>query len=71
MTLAIDCGGLNIKGSVLDSGATLHAQPVTVPKPYPLSPQRLIETIESMANGLPKFDRITVGMPGKIGRAHV
>ena len=66
MTLAIDCGGLNIKGSVLDSGATLHAQPVTVPTPYPLSPQRLIETIESMANGLPKFDRITDGMPGML-----
>lgn len=66
MTLAIDCGGLFIKGSVLDSGATLHAQLVTVPTPYPLTPKRLIETIEAMSMGLPKFDRITVGMPGML-----
>jgi polyphosphate glucokinase len=37
MTLAIDCGGLSIKASVLDSKGTLHAQPISTPTPYPLS----------------------------------
>mgnify|MGYP000498145236 CR=1 FL=1 len=66
MTLAIDCGGLFIKGSVLDSAGTLHAQPVAVPTPYPLSPTHLIETIDGISKGLPNFDRLTVGMPGML-----
>jgi len=66
MTLAIDCGGLFIKGSVLDSAGTLHAQPVAVPTPYPLSPTHLIQTIDDISKGLPNFDRLTVGMPGML-----
>jgi polyphosphate glucokinase len=66
MTLAIDCGGLFIKGSVLDAQGTMHANPVTVETPYPLSPQRLIEVIDSIAAQSPSFDRLTVGVPGMI-----
>jgi polyphosphate glucokinase len=66
MTLAIDCGGLSIKGSVLDSAGTLHAQPASIPTPYPLSPTRLIEVFDQLAEQLPQFDRITVGLPGMI-----
>ncbi len=65
-TLAIDCGGLFIKGSVLDDKGTMHANPVTVETPYPLSPERLISVFEELATKLPKYDRITVGMPGMI-----
>lgn len=66
MTLSIDCGGLSLKASVLDSAGTLHAQPISIPTPYPLSPQRLIQAFEELALQLPRFDRITVGMPGMI-----
>jgi polyphosphate glucokinase len=66
MTLAIDCGGLSLKASVLDSAGTLHAQPISIPTPYPLSPARLIEAFEEIAASLPSFDRITIGMPGMI-----
>lgn len=66
MTLALDCGGLFIKGSVLDLAGTMHSNPKVVPTPYPLTPQRLIEVFEEIASSLPKFDRITVGLPGMI-----
>jgi polyphosphate glucokinase len=66
MTLAIDCGGLFIKGSVLDNQGTMHANPITLETPYPLSPQRLIDVISEIADQSPPFDRLTVGLPGMI-----
>lgn len=66
MTLTVDCGGLSLKASVLDSAGTMHAQPISIPTPYPLSPTRLIEAFEELAGNLPPFDRITIGMPGMI-----
>ena len=65
-TLAVDCGGGGIKAAVLDSAGTLHAQPVRVETPYPLPPDRLVETIAVLAADLPAADRGTVGMPGMI-----
>ncbi|GIG19474.1 putative polyphosphate glucokinase PpgK [Cellulomonas chitinilytica] len=65
-TLAVDCGGGGIKASVLDAAGTLHAPAVRVPTPYPLPPDRLVETIAQIADGLPRADRVTVGMPGMI-----
>ena len=66
MTLAIDCGGSFIKGSILDAQGTMHANPITGPTPYPLSPDALIEVIQSIAKQLPTVDRVTVGLPGMI-----
>jgi polyphosphate glucokinase len=65
-TLAVDCGGSGIKGSVLDAAGTLHVAPVRVPTPYPLAPERLVETVLALAAGLPPAGRATVGMPGMI-----
>jgi polyphosphate glucokinase len=65
-TLSIDCGGLGIKASILDSQGTMHVQPIKVPTPYPLSPALFVETLVSIANSLPKAHRITIGMPGMI-----
>ncbi|GEA86280.1 ROK family protein [Cellulomonas cellasea] len=65
-TLAVDCGGGGIKASVLDAAGTLHAPAVRVPTPYPLPPDRPVETIASIADGLPRAGRATVGMPGMV-----
>jgi polyphosphate glucokinase len=62
MTLSIDCGGLSLKASVLDEAGTMHAQSVSVPTPYPLAPELLLETFAELAKKLPKFDRITAGV---------
>jgi polyphosphate glucokinase len=71
LTLAVDCGGLSIKASVLDASGTMHHPPVSHPTPYPLSPQLLTETLLSIASGLPSAVRLTVGMPGMIRRGVV
>jgi polyphosphate glucokinase len=66
LTLSVDCGGLGIKASVLDSAGTMRIPVIRVSTPYPLSPQRLVETIADLGKSLPKADRATVGMPGMI-----
>ena len=65
-TLAVDCGGGGIKASVLDAAGTMHVPPVRVPTPYPLPPERLVQTVVELAAQLPTADRATVGMPGMI-----
>ena len=65
-TLAIDCGGGGIKGSVLDEAGTMRAQPIRVPTPYPLSTSLFVSTLVDLAGQLPKAHRAPVGLPGMI-----
>lgn len=65
-TLAIDCGGGGIKGSVLDDAGTMRAKPLRVPTPYPLPPALFVKTLVDLGSRLPSADRVTVGMPGMI-----
>ena len=65
-TLAIDIGGTGIKGSVLDrEGRMLHDR-VRIKTPKSLTPAKLVELIATLARGLPRFDRISVGFPGVV-----
>ena len=66
LTLSIDCGGLFLKSCVLDDSGTMHSKPNRIETPYPLSPERFVETIAGIAADLPKSYRATVGMPGMI-----
>ncbi len=65
-TLAIDCGGSGIKGSVLDEQGTMLVPKVRIPTPYPLPPEAFLDALEQVAGPLPNADRVTVGMPGMI-----
>src|SRR6187402_3679498 len=65
-TLAIDCGGGGIKGSVLDETGTMRAQPIRVPTPYPLSTSLFVSTLVDLAAQLPPAEKATIGMPGMI-----
>ena len=65
-TLSIDCGGLYLKSCVLDEQGTIHAKPNRISTPYPLSPQRFVETMKEIQGNLPAAQRATVGMPGMI-----
>jgi polyphosphate glucokinase len=71
ITLSVDCGGSGIKAAVIDAAGTAHAEPVRMPTPYPLPPERLVETIAEIAAGLPRAQRVTVGLPGMIRRGVV
>ncbi len=65
-TLAIDCGGGGIKGSVLDEAGTMRTHPIRVPTPYPLTTGRFVQTLVDLGSRFPAADRVTVGMPGMI-----
>ena len=65
-TLGIDCGGTGLKGSVMDQNGQMIADPVRIPTPYPLPPEKFVRVLSGIAKKLPEFDRVTVGMPGMI-----
>ena len=65
-TLAIDCGGGGIKGSVLDATGTMRSAPIRIPTPYPLSTKLFVSTLLDLASQLPAVQRATVGLPGMI-----
>lgn len=44
----------------------MRANPIRVPTPYPMSPDRFVETLTDLADRLPGADRATVGVPGMI-----
>jgi polyphosphate glucokinase len=71
LTLAIDCGGTGIKGSVLDSDGAMVAERVRVLTPYPLPPERFLAVLTDLAARLPAAGRATVGMPGMIRHGRV
>lgn len=71
LTLAVDCGGTGIKGSVLDELGQMTAEQVRVRTPYPLPPDRFIGIITRISSELPSADRVTVGMPGMIRHGRV
>jgi polyphosphate glucokinase len=66
LTLAIDCGGSGIKGSIVSIEGDLLTERIRHETPYPLSPDRLIGIIEQIAAALPPSDRVTVGIPGMV-----
>jgi polyphosphate glucokinase len=70
-TLAIDCGGSGLKGSVLDHEGVMVADRVRVPTPYPMGPEQFVAVLCDLAEQLPPADRATIGMPGMIRHGRV
>jgi polyphosphate glucokinase len=70
-TLAVDVGGTGIKASVLDLTGHMEHDRLRVATPYPLTPAKLIEVIESLVAQLPPFDRVSVGFPGMVREGKV
>lgn len=70
-TLAIDCGGTGIKGSVLDDDGRMVAERIRVLTPYPLPTRRFVDVLADLAARLPAADRATIGMPGMIRHGRV
>ena len=71
LTLGVDIGGTNIKASVLDAAGALAAQEVRVATPRPAAPRAVLDTIASLAEQLPRFDRISAGFPGVVRAGRV
>jgi len=65
-TLTFDVGGTAIKSTVLDRTGEPVAERLRIPTPYPCPPELLIATLLEIADRLPSFDRVSVGLPGMI-----
>lgn len=75
-TLVVDCGGLGLKAAVFNGSGQQIGSQVRVDTPYPLSPQKLADTIAELGATLQSaealsIDRVTVGMPGMIRHGRV
>ncbi len=71
VTLSVDCGGGGIKSTLLDGGGFQLSGVVRTQVRYPFSPEDLLQVIAKHLTDLgdgtrPRFDRITLGMPGMI-----
>ncbi len=65
-TLAIDIGGTGLKASVLDAEGRIVADRVRVDTTYPMTPDRLVETLVRLVRPLPAYERVSVGFPGVV-----
>lgn len=65
-TLAIDIGGTNIKASVLDCTGVLITERRRAETPRPGTPGTVLACIATLAEKLPRFDRVSAGFPGVV-----
>jgi polyphosphate glucokinase len=70
-TLAIDIGGTGLKASVLGTDGRLLADRVRVATTYPLSPQKMVDTLVALVAPLPPADRASAGFPGVVRKGRV
>lgn len=73
VTLAIDIGGSGIKAMLLDTSGRPVSERVRVPTPKVSTVAKVLDAIEGLVAGLPRFDRVSVGFPGVVhdGVIHV
>ena len=65
-TLAVDIGGTGLKASVLDATGAMVADRVKISTPYPLPPDKLVESLHRLVAPLPAAERAAVGFPGMV-----
>ena len=70
-TLAIDIGGTGLKASVRGTDGRLLADRVRVATTYPLSPQKMVDTLVALVAPLPPADRASAGFPGVVRKGRV
>ena len=64
--LAIDIGGSNIKGTLLNEHGEMIADYKKLPTPAPATPDRVIATIEQLSKNFQGFEKVSVGFPGYV-----
>lgn len=64
--LSIDIGGSHVKATILNSEGDLTMDYQRVETPKPATPEKLIQTIQSLTKNFPVFDCISVGFPGYV-----
>jgi len=65
-TLAIDVGGTGLKAALLDPKGQMIGERVKIETPYPCPPEKLVKSLNELAERLPGYDRVSVGFPGLV-----
>lgn len=65
-TLCIDVGGTGLKAALVDDEGQFLSEPVRLKTPYPCPPERLVERIGKLVDGIGDYDRVSVGFPGLV-----
>jgi polyphosphate glucokinase len=66
LTLAVDIGGTGIKAVTVDSDNQAVSEFQRVLTPQPPTPKAVFKVIDTLAQRLTPFDRVSVGFPGVI-----
>jgi polyphosphate glucokinase len=64
--LSIDIGGSHVKATILNKDGALTMDYQRVETPKPASPEKILQTIQSLTTNFPVFDCISVGFPGYV-----
>ena len=64
--LCIDVGGTGLKAAICDDSGTMVTERVKIRTPYPNPPEKLIESLHELTEGIGKYERISVGFPGLV-----
>ena len=67
-TLAVDVGGSGVKCALLDARGRMTTEKLREKTPDRFTPAELIALIERMAKQMPRYDRVSVGVPGIVHR---
>src|ERR1700733_5904732 len=64
--LALDIGGSHLKGTILKSPGEWQMEYRKMGPPPPGPPAKLINAILHLVNGIPAYDKVSVGFPGYV-----
>src|SRR4051812_3976148 len=65
-TLCIDIGGTGIKAIVLDIDGAASGERERIETPHPAIPEAVLSVIDTLAQKLGDFDRVSIGFPGVV-----
>ncbi len=71
LTLSIDIGGSGFKASIVNAQGVMTTDRVRVDTPYPCPPERMVETVVELVQGLLDVHRVSVGFPGLVRHGRV
>jgi polyphosphate glucokinase len=66
ITLAIDVGGTGLKLQALSPEGKPLTDRLRVPTPEPATPDAMLTALDELKQGIPHFDRVSIGFPGVI-----
>ena len=69
--LAIDIGGTALKAAIVDKDGKLVSERKRIPTPKQRCPAKVLEALDELVSGLPRWNRISIGFPGYVKRGRI